>query len=182
MKTTIKNATTDGVMVDAEYTLEMRDDGGSEETIDLAANDPAAIKEECEEWVSRGEWGTDGATIDVRWYLYADGQEIATGHHEVEIEPDHEALIRAAGGDTDCDHDWTSEGEGGCRENPGCWSNGGTAMTFRAHCRKCGLERTDHHTGSQRNPGEHDTVTYRQLDDEEIAAHRENGDMEDVEA
>lgn len=80
----------------------------------------------------------------------------------VEIEADHDAMIRAAGGDDDCDHDWTAEGEGGCDENPGVWSVGGTAMTFATHCRKCGLHRTEHSTGSQRNPGEHDTTTYEQ--------------------
>ena len=77
-------------------------------------------------------------------------------------EPDHDALIRAAGGDTECDHDWTSEGEGGCTENPGVWSTGGTSMTFGAHCRKCGLHRVESTTGSQYNPGEHDTVEYEQ--------------------
>lgn len=80
----------------------------------------------------------------------------------VEIEPDHDALMKAAGADTNCDHEWTSEGEGGCTENPGVWSVGGTAMEFHSHCRVCGLKRVEYNTGAQRNPGEHDTVEYTQ--------------------
>lgn len=95
--------------------------------------------------------------------------EIDDGSWSCEIEADHEALIRAAVpryaescGDSPDDHDWEStvEIEGGCRENPGVWSLGGTAMRFAAHCTACGLRRVEHVTGSQRNPGEHDTTEY----------------------
>jgi hypothetical protein len=73
-------------------------------------------------------------------------------------------LIAAAGGDTSCDHDWSAEGEGGCSENPGVWSTGGTSMVFHTHCTHCGLIRIERSTGSQRNPGEHDTVEYQMPD------------------
>ncbi len=85
----------------------------------------------------------------------------------VMVEPDHEALITQAGGDPNCDHHWTSEGEGGCDENPGEWLTGGTSMMFRSHCTECGLVRVENHTGSQRNPGECDTVEYRLPDSNE---------------
>ena len=35
-------------------------------------------------------------------------------------------------------------------------------MCFASHCRKCGLHKSERTTGSRRNPGEHDTVEYRQ--------------------
>jgi hypothetical protein len=70
-------------------------------------------------------------------------------------------------GDSPDDHDWTAEGEGGCDENPGVWSTGGTSMMFRTHCRACGLRRTEHTTGYQRNPGDHDTVEYEAAADGE---------------
>jgi hypothetical protein len=100
-----------------------------------------------------------------------DEEVVAEGDEYVEIDPDHSSLICAAVRDAgrhmdDCcgddpdDHDWTSEGEGGCRENPGVWSHGGTTMIFSSHCRKCGLHRTETSLGSQRNPGEHDTTEY----------------------
>jgi hypothetical protein len=150
------------------YTLEMREDGGGDETVDLDATDVddarSEISDACEEWIKGGEYGDDGAAISVYWTLYEDGDEIDSGYETVEIEPNHDALIKAAGGDTDCDHDWTSEGEGGLSENPGVWSVGGTSMVFHTHCTKCGLKRIEHHTGSQRNPGEHDTVEYAQPD------------------
>ena len=60
----------------------------------------------------------------------------------------------------DCDHEWTSEGEGGCDENPGVWSLGGTTIQTREHCEHCGVTRITISHGSQRNPGESDTVRY----------------------
>ncbi len=143
------------------YQLHMRD-GQCDHMVEMTEVPSAAeIEDEIEEWVNGGEWGTDGASVAVWWTLTdGDGDEADSGSHTVEVEPDHVALIRAAGGDPDCDHEWTSEGEGGCDENPGVWSHGGTAMTFASHCRICGLHRVEHATGSQRNPGEHDTVTY----------------------
>lgn len=51
-------------------------------------------------------------------------------------------------------HKWTSEGCGGCKENPGVWSIGGTAILCRKRCVHCGLIRSDCHAGSNRNAGE----------------------------
>lgn len=144
------------------------------------------IEEQIEEWVRCGDWGSDGAVIETTWKMYAvtetvtvdesdddeqeeeveeDREEIDHGWHDVDIEPDHERMISRTCGYAGCgsnpdDHDWTSEGEGGCDDNPGVWTTGGTSFTFSSHCRKCGLHRTEHVTGSQRNPGEHDTVEY----------------------
>jgi hypothetical protein len=150
------------------YTLKMRCDGGGSETTRIEADnlDKARdlAKGEVADWIREGDWGDSGASVSA-WYtlIDEDGETVVDDEGiTVEIEPDHDALIRAAGGDPDCDHDWTSEGEGGCNENPGVWSVGGTALMIRDHCRKCGLRRREHYTGSQQNPGEHDTVTYEQ--------------------
>lgn len=154
--------------MNATFTLEMRDDC-SNESVEFETRPTAKeIRKACREWAAGGDWGDEGALIDVRWELLdGDGDEVDSGCVEVEIEPDHDALIAAAGGDVECEHEWTAEGEGGCDENPGVWSTGGTSMTFATHCTKCGLHRVEHHTGSQRNPGEHDTVTYSVLKDAE---------------
>lgn len=148
------------------YYLEIRDDQCSHKT-EMGGNEVdgppsiASIEAECEEWVRDGEWGNDGASVNVWWTLTdEDGDEVDTGSHTVEVEPDQDALIKAAGGDVDCDHDWSGEGEGGCDENPGVWSVGGTAIVTVRHCTECGLIRKMRCTGSQRNPGEHDTVEY----------------------
>ena len=55
-------------------------------------------------------------------------------------------------------HEWA--GEGGCDENPGVWSLGGTTLVFRERCEHCGVLRKSVCRGSQRNPGEQDTRTY----------------------
>lgn len=152
-----------------KYTLEMRDECGSNESIEIEADTveqaAAQVSAECADWVSDGSWGDDGASVRVWWELMdEDGDEVDRGSEDVDVEPDHSSLIRAAGGSADCDHDWTAEGEGGLKENPGVWSVGGTAMVFHTHCRHCGLKRIERSTGSQRNPGEHDTVRYEQPD------------------
>lgn len=153
----------------ATYEVEMRDECGSDHEVTVEAETTTEAirlaKSECEEWAQDGDWGQDGASVPV-WYTVTDedGDEIADSVVHVEIEPDHDVLIRAAGGDSDCDHDWTSEGEGGCSQNPGVWSTGGTSMLFATHCRLCGLHRTEKTCGSQRNPGKHDTTTYEQPD------------------
>lgn len=157
----------------SEYTLTMRDDGGSEESLTLEAETLsealAAVANECEDWVSGGSWGDDGASVMVRWTLTDDdGAELDDGSETVEVPPDHAALIGAAIGYADADicgddpddHDWTREDEGGCDQNPGVWSVRGTALEIHEHCSVCGLRRHQHLTGAQRNPGECDRIEY----------------------
>lgn len=146
----------------------------------------AIAKKKLEQWLREGEWGDEGAEVRGNWKITVDGEEI-TEDVDVVIEPNHDSLIRDSlsqhelesicGTDPD-DHDWTSEGDGGLKENPGVWSTGGTSIIFHSHCRKCGLHRVLNTTGSQKNPGEHDTVTYRMLSEEEITGHRLNGTMD----
>jgi len=148
------------------YILHM-DDGCSDEIV--VSKESPDIEDAIEDWVADGEWGNDGAEISVSWRLEYDNEDVDEGSHTVSIEPNHSYLIARATGDRSCgnepdDHDWTAEGEGGCKENPGVWLVGGTGMTFDTHCRKCGLHRHEYHTGSQKNPGEHDTVTYEMPD------------------
>ena len=138
------------------------DDGEGDDTVAFEDRPSAEeIAEACREWAEGGDWGDDGASVRVSWTLAdASREEIDSGCEDVDVAPNHDALIRAAGGDTSCDHDWTGEGEGGCDENPGVWSTGGTSVMFRRRCQHCGLIRTENDPGSQRNPGEHPTVTY----------------------
>lgn len=136
------------------------EDGGD---CDLDAETMEEAIAEARDWIRAGDYPAEGCRIRVRVeQLRYDGEVNRVVTINVEIEPDHDALIRVAGGNTDCDHDWTSQGEGGCDSNPGVWSCGGTKMTFARHCRHCGLHKVEMHCGSQRNPGEHDTVTYTQ--------------------
>lgn len=146
------------------HLLTMREEAGGRETRWIDADEIA--DEIAREWMADGDWGHDGASIYYSWTLAnALGDFLDEGHGVVTIDPDHDYLIREAcrgsGCGTDPDeHDWTSEGEGGCRENPGVWSTGGTSLRIASHCRTCGLHRTWHIVGSQHNPGECDTVSY----------------------
>jgi len=147
------------------YNLSLRDDQSDDDDREIEADNIAEavsqVKGEAEDWCFDGEWGDDGASVTVYWELADDDGEIVDeGTLSVEIEPDHNALILAAGGDPDCDHEWSREGEGGCDQNPGVWSTGGTTIVTREHCCCCGLIRESVSLGSQRNPGEFDRVTY----------------------
>jgi hypothetical protein len=152
------------------YTVAMRDEGGSTQeesfTVDAGTEveqDTAAVelaRKYAEDWAREGDWGDDGAIVTVYYTLSDKYDEWLEESVEVEIEPDHDALIAAAGGDTDCEHEWTREGEGGCDQNPGIWSLGGTTVQIRSHCTRCGLIRTEIHHGVQRNPGQADEVRY----------------------
>lgn len=55
-------------------------------------------------------------------------------------------------------HRW--EPVGGNRENPGYMSRGGTTLTFSERCVRCDCRRVKTWHGSQRNPGERDTLRY----------------------
>lgn len=180
----------------AEIQMHSNEDGVDEiKTVEGSDMDEIRFKagEATESWMREGEWGDDGATLSARWSIvslsdFDEDDDLSGdlyGEVEVDIEPDHSGKIREAVGDAEIcgdepdDHEWTSDGEGGVKENPGVWSTGGTSMTFDSHCRRCGLHRHEKTIGSQRNPSDHDAVEYRMLDDDEIAQHRENGDMEE---
>jgi len=151
-------------------TYTYREDGGYTAPIIDASSMEDAL-EIAREMAEGGEWGDNGASISVWVTQEVDGEEMDREWLTVEIPPNHEALIREAvreaglqivavcGTDPDC-HEWTGEGHGGCDENPGVWSTGGTGLVIVEHCRQCGLKREQYIVGSQCNPGEHDTVSY----------------------
>lgn len=171
------------------YTIEYRSIDGHHTLLLDAGTDAEAAHEADElteshayEYYEDGDWGDEGYSLQLYWSLMKDDDELDSGGFCLEIEPNHSALIRKAFGFKACcdaaeeeescgdepdDHDWTSEGEGGCDENPGVWSTGGTSLTATSHCRNCRLRRTEYITGSQRNPGEHDRIEYELLDSPE---------------
>ena len=90
-------------------TFVYHEDGGHQETIEGVTTMAEAL-EEAAEMCREGEWGDEGALISV-WVeeVDEDGKQIDREDIEVSIEPDHEEMIRRAGGDTDCEHEWNSE-------------------------------------------------------------------------
>jgi hypothetical protein len=106
------------------------------------------------EEVESGDYGQDeagGARVLVCVSL-SEGEEVVyEKDHYIDIEPDHDKLIREAGGDPDCEHEW---------EEKSVHAFGGTAFGHVEQCARCGLVREEYVTGSQFNPGEHDVVRY----------------------
>lgn len=157
--------------VDVDYIATCEDGGGGEEDIDI--DSPADAEDAWAEWIRRGDWGDlgDGCTIEGYYTVLAllDGARLQLGEREsasVCLLPAEPACPEAD------EHDWSSEHEGGCDDNPGVWSLGGTAMKFRSHCLACGMSRTERTTGPQRNPGDSDTVVYGDPDPDWVAAIR----------
>jgi len=117
---------------------------GGEETIE-AANMKEAI-EEAIDWAKEGDWPDEGCTVDVTVKrLDDDGEPVEEETVEVEIPPNEPAMIRAAGGDPDCEHEWIADVdiEGGIEENPGVFGIDGGRYVILAHCRKCGVKRRE---------------------------------------
>ena len=120
-----------------QYKMSFREPcgGSSEKVLDAYDLDTAKdiASEDLLEWLDGGEWGIEGASVSGDWQIRSmDGELLAEGQETVDIPPDEEALMKKAGADPDCNHKFTKEGEGGCRENPGVWSEGGTRMMFRS--------------------------------------------------
>ena len=150
----------------ATVTVRAWDDGSSEETICEIDDDYAAAAEEL--W-DGADYGDGDYRVHVSWEATdGNGYEIDSGSFVVDGHAAEPECPEAAA------HDWTSEFEGGCRENPGVWSTGGTSMLFVCRCRHCGMERREKTTGSQHNPGECDTTTYSEPDPEWVAEHIED--------
>lgn len=135
-------------------TYTYHEDGGYETKIEAGSLSEAVKKAIaiCRD----GDWGDNGAVVEV-WVTEHDdeGEEVKRRELTVEIEPNHDALIEAAGGDVECDHKWSRDE---------VHATGGTSFEFTSQCSLCGLQRTEYKCGSQRNPGEHDTVEYAQPD------------------
>ena len=106
---------------------------------EIEAEDWDDAVDQAKDWVHDGEWGDDGCVVTA-YITDPDGEEKSV---TVTIEPNHDALIEAAGGDPDCVHEWTSEGHGGCEENPGVYGIGGSAVSIVSHCAHCGVGRRE---------------------------------------
>lgn len=149
---------------------EFRDDGGIFENA-IKAEDLEAAKELAEEITKNGSWDTKGSVIvrirevDELGHSIEEGEEDSI---EVDVGDDPEPPACVEGKE----HEWVSPHEvvGGLDSNPGVWSTGGTGITTREVCGRCGVYRVMRHTGSQRNPGEaSEIVEYEDADEASLA-------------
>ena len=152
-------------MTSTTYELRLCDGHGDTDRHDIDATTDAdaivaaaaAVSDAAREYVDAGEYG-DGGEIEVGWELVAisedDSEEVIDeGRETVAIPVDHASRIREVMGRSGCglspdDHAWALAA-GGCAENPGVWSSGGTAIHCEEVCTRCGLHRVTTHGGSQ---------------------------------
>ncbi len=118
--------------------LILTEDCGGKRTIYLAGDQSEEIEafahNAAAEWIGDGDYGNAGGSVRVCWTLEDEGEEVDHGFLDVDLAVDHAKLIRAAGGDVDCEHDWTRAGEGGCDSNPGVFRAEGDGLVTREHC------------------------------------------------
>lgn len=153
-----------------EMRYEISEESGASEIIEAGSLDSAL--DDAREWASEGVYDE---RVMVRVYAQRvdeDGDPVGPQvSGEVEAGPEVEAPECIE----DADHDWQSpEWLGGCRENPGVWSHGGTRITIRMACARCGAYRVEERTGSQRDPGElAETISYEGADETSLGWARE---------
>jgi hypothetical protein len=138
------------------------EDSGASEIIE--ADDLESAVEAAKEWASEGSYD-ERVMVSVYVQGIDDDGEDTDEYESAEVEagPEPEAPECADGEE----HEWESPHEivGGLKENPGVWSKGGTTMTFHSVCCHCGAHKHETSYGSQRNPGQVDTVTYEKADE-----------------
>ena len=136
---------------------------GTTETLDINSWDEA--QDAAEEWAQQGSWD-EPCYVSPRVTEYDDeGNEVTTETFEVLVgdEPEEPSC-------TEDEHDWCSpEWLGGCRENPGVWSLGGTQINRVTVCSNCGVYRK---YVSESTPGQYPKeppkTTYEDADEQSI--------------
>ncbi len=128
---------------------DVREACGGDTTIE--ADSYAEALEKAIEWIQGGEYGDESTYVSI-WITDPDG-----------VEQEEEVLCEREPEAPDClddhEHDWESpEWLGGCRENPGVWSTGGTGIHSVCVCAHCGVYR---HWYSESTPGQYPHVPER---------------------
>jgi hypothetical protein len=123
------------------------------------------------------------ATLTIEWpdddITDEQDEHDCSGTHS---DPEPECESEGPGYDDEGGHDWRSPYSllGGLRENPGVWGGAGTKITTKTVCACCGKYRTETDNGSQRNPGDPESVVeYSDADEDSeawlVRIHEEDG-------
>jgi hypothetical protein len=152
-------------------------DGNADVTLTVSRSpgqswDDAAEEAVRDDWAD-GDWGEGKNYVQVTWHWAVENCDWRELHHlSVEVGSDPEEPECAE----DHEHDWGSPPWlGGCRENPGVWSIGGTQVATIDVCRHCGAYR---HYTSESTPGQCPRVParteYEEPDEQSLAWVAEN--------
>jgi len=141
---------------------EISEECGGSEVVEAEDMDDAI--EYCKEWVQDGDYGDKSCYVS-SWVqeLAADGEYVGEPEFvEVMVDraPDVPACLEGY------THDWESpEWLGGCSENPGVWSKGGSQISSVCVCSHCGMYQA---YISESTPGQYpktpEIYSYREAD------------------
>lgn len=141
----------------------LRDDGGSEETIQAKSLDEAC--ERAEEWTREGDWDTSNGTVFVTVYIEGVTRDESL-HATFSIDPPEPRCLDKT------NHDWQSPHEvvGGLTENPGVWSHGGGIVSTEV-CAHCARYRKYDTWAQNPSTGEQglESTTYEEADEDSQA-------------
>lgn len=134
-----------------------KDDSYSE-VIDAENMESALVKAE-KSWM-RGDWG-EKCVVTV--YL----EDLESGEKDyIDLELGEDPLPPSCVEDNE--HNWDNSYDvvGGVKENPGCWSDGGMAITTKYCCSFCGIYKISKYKGIDNNPHRPEvSVSYESSDD-----------------
>lgn len=135
----------------------------------IDAQDRSEAEDIASDWIKDGDWGGGKYRVCVALQEVDELQEDIGDHWAIDVEVGDDPEPPECR--EDHEHEWVSPVEvvGGIESNPGVWSCGGTTLVFKQVCRHCGAYRKETSYGSQRNPGQCDTVEYLEPDEASLA-------------
>jgi hypothetical protein len=150
---------------------EIREDSGASEIIEAESLEDAL--DQARDWAADGDYDERVMVSVYVDEIDENGDAIPGEHARDEVEAGPEPKPEATEcGDEDSDHDWQTPIElvGGCTENPGVFSTGGTRFDYHEVCARCGMYKHSWSQGAQRNPGDLDEgVEYESADARSLA-------------
>ena len=146
-----------GVTIMGKYYAKIDNGQGGDTYFD--ADSIESAMDMARDWADEGDWPEEGCKIRITVEDEDEDEELEEYYDIITPEPEAD----------DHDHEWTSENEGGCDQNPGCWDTGNGSMVFVDHCKICGMKRRHvSKYANQINCEADDTYTYE--DDPEYYA------------
>lgn len=143
---------------------QIREESGTDTVVEADDLDEAIAL--AEEWIAGGDYGERSCYVDV-WVLDLDDPDAVEYGCQVTWtnEPDPPACV-----DGTTEHDWQHpEWLGGCSENPGVWSLGGSQISSVAVCADCGAyQRYVSETTPGQHPAEPEQTTYEEADERSL--------------
>jgi hypothetical protein len=153
----------------ARWGVDVSDIQGDDRT---DAEERSAVAESLTE-LTGGEWQYEPDSERVVWVdvpADADTEDITDEQDSHDCSGEYAPEIPGCDAAEDGEHDWQADYDvvGGIRENPGVHSHGGTTMSFRTCCARCGRYKVETDYGSRHN----ETLSCVRIEDRDEASER----------